>query len=221
MSDGPNAVRKVTQFSRQAHWLSERPNPSYSPHVKKLFRYVPGLMRLYRGHLYWAQEKTFSGFSVETGSKEREEWTRVATGYIRSAAPQKYANALIPTTMIGCKRRVNDTDYLACLHRNNVELVHDDPISEIVEDGVRTRSGREVNADAIVLATGFETQNALFPLKIVGEDGIDLNEYVSVVLQSRRRKYADMIPSSGRLSVKAQLRHTMVPVSQNFPTSSS
>lgn len=180
MSDGPNAVKKITQFSRQAHWLSERPNPSYSPLIKRLFRYIPGLMRLYRGHLYWAQEKTFSGFNIETGSKEREEWTRVATEYIQKAAPEKYVDALIPKTMIGCKRRVNDTDYLACLHRDNVKLVCDDPITEIVEEGVRTKSGKLVNADAIILATGFETQNALFPLEIFGEDGIDLSEYVSV-----------------------------------------
>lgn len=124
-------------------------------------------------------EKTFSGFNIATGGKERAEWTKVAIDYIRKAAPEKYVDALIPKTMIGCKRRVNDTDYLACLHRENVELVHDDPIAEVVEIGVQTRSGRVVTADAIILATGFETQKALFPLEIYGEDGIDLNQYVS------------------------------------------
>lgn len=180
ISDGPDAVKKVTQFSRQAHWLSERPNPSYSPIVKSLFRYMPGLMRAYRGYLYWAQERMFSGFSIATGGEERAEWTRVGTEYIQKAAPARYVDALIPKTMIGCKRRVNDTDYLACLHRDNVELVYDDPIAELYEQGVTTRSGRSVNADAIILATGFETQNALYPLEIYGEDGIGLKEYVSV-----------------------------------------
>lgn len=180
ISDGPDAVKKVTQFSRQAHWLSERPNPSYSHLVRTLFRYVPGLMRTYRGYLYWLQEKTFSGFNIATGGEERAEWTKVGTEYIRKAAPAKYVDALIPKTMIGCKRRVNDTDYLASLHRDNVGLIYDDPIAELVEGGVRTRSGRTVTADAIILATGFETQNALFPLEIFGEDGIGLNEYVSV-----------------------------------------
>lgn len=75
-----------------------------------------------------------------------------------------------------------DTDYLACLHRENVELVHSDTIEEITEAGVRTRSGREVHAVAIGLATGFQTQQVLYPMEIKGEKRVTLNEHVDLLL---------------------------------------
>jgi hypothetical protein len=40
------------------------------------------------------------------------------------------------------------------------------------------KSGREVKADAIVLAIGFATQQMLCPMEIVGRDGLSLNKYV-------------------------------------------
>ena len=114
-------------------------------------------------------------FPYHPGEKERQGWAAEATSYIREHAPAKYVNALIPKSVIGCKRRVNDTNYLACLHRENVELVYDDPIVEIVSNGVRTRSGRVVIADAIILATGFETQKLLEHVDIRGESGDTLS----------------------------------------------
>lgn len=186
ISEGKRAVKKVTQFSRQAHWLAERPNPQYSTLFKYMLRWVPGLIRLYRAKIYWEKESDFSGFDINTGSKIRAAWTKDAADYIRKNAPAKYREALVPKSEIGCKRRVNDTDYLLCLHRDNVELVYDDPIQEIVEDGVKTKSGRLVKADAIVLANGFETQQMLFPMEIYGEKGVSLNDHVSLTKKSRR-----------------------------------
>lgn len=179
ISEGPDAVRKVTQFSRQAHWLAERPNPKYSSLFKFAMRYIPLAMRIYRARLYWEKEKDFSGFDLITGADIRNTWTAETADYIRKNSPAKYRNFLVPKSEIGCKRRVNDTDYLRSLHRPNVELIYDDPAEQIVEDGVRTKSGRVISADAIVLAHGFETQKFLFPMKITGKDGVDLYEHVS------------------------------------------
>lgn len=179
ISQGENQVKRVTQFSRQAHWLAERRNLEYSSLFRWSMRWIPASMRLYRAKLYWDKEVTFRGFKIQSGEGIREAWTKEATDYIRNNAPKMYREALVPKTVIGCKRLVNDTDYLACLHRENVELVYDDPIKEILEDGVRTRSGRQVKADAIVLATGFETQRFLSPIDIRGEKGIGLQEHVS------------------------------------------
>jgi len=93
------------------------------------------LLRLYRAKIYWEKERAFSGFGITSGAKLREAWTKDATAYVRKNAPAKYRDALAPRTEIGYKRRVNDTDYLLCLHGENVELVYDDPITEIVKDG--------------------------------------------------------------------------------------
>lgn len=179
MASGPGAAGQITQFSRQAHWLTERPNPVYSGFLKWTFRWIPLVMRLYRAKLYYDMEKDFVGFDTETGAQVRSGWSKEASDYIRRAAPEKYLDFLVPKTEVGCKRRVNDTGYLDCLHQDNVELVYEDRIKEIVEDGVLTEAGRLVKADAIILAHGFETQTPLAPMEIYGEKGVSINEHVS------------------------------------------
>jgi cation diffusion facilitator CzcD-associated flavoprotein CzcO len=179
MASEPNAVKSITQFSRQAQYLSERENPYYSPAFKATMRYVPLAMRLYRATLYWQMERDYSGFDIEGGKHIREDLKKENELYVKRVAPSKYWDALIPKTEIGCKRKVLDTEYLASLHKENVELVSNDGIERITEKGVRTKSGREVDADAIVLAIGFATQQMLSPMEILGREGISLNKYVS------------------------------------------
>ncbi|KAK2794813.1 hypothetical protein FQN52_007584 [Onygenales sp. PD_12] len=177
MTGGKGKVRKLTQFSRQPHWLAERLNPYYSSAFKWTMRYVPLAMRLYRFWHYYLMEADWPGFRIESGRKIREGLVKTQIDYMKRTAPERYHEALTPKTQIGCKRKVLDTDYLACLHRENMELVYADPIEEITTTGVRTKAGREVDADAIVLATGFQTQQVLYPLKIRGKNAISLNEH--------------------------------------------
>ncbi|KAG2414586.1 hypothetical protein HFD88_003777 [Aspergillus terreus] len=177
LTAGRRAARQVVQFSRQAHWLAERPNPEYSALFKWTMWYVPLAMRAYRFYLYYLMERDFAAFYSATGGALRDEQKRVQTEYIRRTAPARYRDALVPTTEIGCKRKVLDTDYLACLHRPNMELVYDDPVQTLTETGVRTESGRDVRADAVILANGFKTQQLLHPLVIRGEKGVTLNEH--------------------------------------------
>ncbi|KAE8373493.1 hypothetical protein BDV26DRAFT_296878 [Aspergillus bertholletiae] len=177
MSAGPNKVKKITQFSRQAHWLSERLNPEYSSTFQFLMRWLPGAQRLYRIYLFLMKERDFAGFHIQSGQSLRNDWTAATTDYIQKNSPAKYRGFLVPNTVIGCKRRVMDTDYLACLHRKNVELIYDDPIDHITDSGILTKSGRAIDADAIILANGFETQKPLFPMEIRGQNGQDIADH--------------------------------------------
>jgi len=179
MANGSDAVKKITQFSRQAQYLSERENPQYSSLFKATMRYIPLAMRLYRATLYWQMERDYSGFDIEGGKHIREDLKRENDAYVKRVAPSKYWDALIPRTEIGCKRKVLDTEYLASLHKKSVELVSADGVEKITETGVQTKSGKEVDADAIILATGFATQQMLFPMEILGRHGVSLNRYVS------------------------------------------
>lgn len=179
MANEPNQVRKLTQFGRQAQYLAERQNPYYSETFKNIMRYVPLAMRLYRARFYYEMERDWSGFAIDSGRGIRQDLAKENEAYVKRMAPPKYWQALIPKTEIGCKRKVLDTEYLNTLWRDNVELVADDSVEKITETGVVTKSGREVKADAIVLAIGFSTQQMLCPMEIVGRDGLSLNQYVS------------------------------------------
>lgn len=179
MCSGPGAAKMITQFSRQSHWLAERPNPEYSALFKWTMKWIPLAMRMYRAKLYWEKERDFKGFDIETGAEIRSGWSKEAADYIRANAPAKYRDFLVPKTEIGCKRRVNDTNYLATLHKDNVDLIYDDPIEEIIATGVRTKSGKTIAADAIVLAHGFETQKPFGSLEIFGERSTSIQDHVS------------------------------------------
>ncbi|EMD65540.1 hypothetical protein GGP41_010421 [Bipolaris sorokiniana] len=177
LANPPNPTRTLIQFSRQAQFLSERQNPVYSDTFKVIMRYVPLAMRLYRLKFYLDMERDYSGFSIDSGHAIRQALAKENAAYVKNVAPPRYWDALIPTVEVGCKRKVLDTDYLKTLWRENVELIFDDAVARISETGVVTREGREIRADAIVLATGFKTQQMLVPMEIVGRDGVGLREY--------------------------------------------
>ena len=212
-------VRKITQFARQAQYLSERENPHYSPTFTAVMRYVPLAMRLYRFKHYYDMESDWVGFPIESGAATRSGLAKENEAYVKRAAPSKYWDALIPRSEIGCKRKVLDTEYLKCLWRDNVELIPDDPVQRITEEGVVTNSGKEVRADAIVLAIGFATQQMLCPMEILGRSGLKLNDYVST--HHCHRKSRILIIPSGTQKHRAWHKLTSAPSSPTSPTSSS
>ncbi|GAW13742.1 hypothetical protein ANO14919_031310 [Xylariales sp. No.14919] len=177
ISQGDGAVKKVTQFARQAQWIFERPNPPYSSLFRWSMKWVPLAMRTYRlMHAYYS-EWDFQSFPIESGAPIRKMYAEYHGDYIRRISPERYHEFLIPKIEVGCKRRVMDTDYLECLHRDNVELAYKDPIDKIVEKGVRTKSGRLVRADAIVLANGFQLSKPLLSLNLRGEEGVSVADH--------------------------------------------
>ncbi|KIW05772.1 uncharacterized protein PV09_03628 [Verruconis gallopava] len=169
-------AKYVYQVSRQPHWLLERPNPIYSNTFKMCMR-IPGVMRLLRAKIYAELEAEWTMFETDTGAKARQKLGEASKEYIRKNAPAKYVDALIPKFEVGCKRRVFDTDYLKCLHQDNVELISKDGVERITKNGAVFKSGREIGVDAIILATGFETTTLLAPLEIIGREGISINQH--------------------------------------------
>jgi cation diffusion facilitator CzcD-associated flavoprotein CzcO len=139
-------------------------------------------MRFFRCAIFIFMETYFTTFKRVAGKRVREKRMQTQTAYLKRTAPEKYHDTLIPKVELGCKRRVMDTDYFACLHRENMELIQADPIEAITTTGVRTNSGREVHADAVIFATGFKATQPLYPLEIRGENGISMTDHVCTPL---------------------------------------
>ncbi|MGH6716588.1 MAG: flavin-containing monooxygenase [Bradyrhizobium sp.] len=95
-----------------------------------------------------------------------------------SVKDKRVAKLLQPTTHpIGTKRICIDTDYFATFNRDNVTLVdiRANPIEEILQNAVRTKE-RDYEADALVLATGFDAMTgSVAKIDIRGRDGLTLN----------------------------------------------
>lgn len=199
-------ANKVIQVARQPHWLLERPNPQYSNLFRAMMRYVPGAMKMLRAKIFAELEADWLMFDNKAGVGARNKLAKASREYIAKNAPREYVDALVPKFEVGCKRRVFDTGYLECLHRENVELVHDDGVERLEGDKVVFRSGRVEKVDAVVLATGFETTTLLSHLNIVGKDGVSIHEHVS--FGSLTILLWLLTECSGRSTTRASPRHT-------------
>lgn len=85
---------------------------------------------------------------------------------------RKLAEMLIPDFPVGCRRQTPGPGYLEALVQDHVDTRWDD-IARFTEKGILTKSGEELEFDAIVCATGFDTTfKPRFP--VIGRGGIDL-----------------------------------------------
>ncbi|KAF2636611.1 dimethylaniline monooxygenase [Massarina eburnea CBS 473.64] len=167
---------KLTQIVRSAHYIQERLNPHYSPMFQWAMKWIPGACRAYRWSWYVAMERQFAAFWLTpNGEKARVHVAQETWDYIDKAAPEKYKEILRPDYLVGCRRRVHSNKYLESLHLPNVDLINDN-VTEITSDTVITKSGRRIPADVIIYATGFRTQDWLWPMEIRGIDGQEMHE---------------------------------------------
>jgi cyclohexanone monooxygenase len=89
------------------------------------------------------------------------------------------AEKLIPSYPIGAKRQISDTGYYEMYNRPNVTLedIRTDPIERITPEGILLSSGKLIEADMIVFATGFDAMTGpLFGLNIEGAGGRRLRD---------------------------------------------
>lgn len=117
---------------------------------------------------------------IATDPAANRKWCDFLAAKIRERVPDpEIADKLIPTDhYFGTKRVPCETDYYEAYNQPNVDLVsiRDNPITEIVADGIRTAGGF-IEADMIVYATGFEAfSGALKRIDITGTGGRTLTE---------------------------------------------
>lgn len=168
-------VERVTQIVRAKHWIMPPVDETVPRWAREVLQWTPGMLALQRWIVFCVAEMAYLSFPVRNRWVRR--WNqRQSEAYMKATAPEEYWGMLIPEFEFGCKRRVFDTGYLEALHRENVVLT-DEPVVEIVEDGVRLESGEVVEADVIVLANGFEMNELLEGVEVVGRGGETLHQH--------------------------------------------
>lgn len=166
-------AKQVRQFVRSMHYLMPNPDFVYSEKAKKRFAKYPMLMALYRGMLAGFMDFAFVMFFIKgIGGWLRGHYEKRIRGYIVDKCPPKYHDIIVPDFKIGCKRRVMDTGYLACLHKDNMDVTRDGLV-EIKENSVVTKSGVEYPADMIVLANGFKVGKFILDIRGVNGESLD------------------------------------------------
>jgi cation diffusion facilitator CzcD-associated flavoprotein CzcO len=94
--------------------------------------------------------------------------------YMQKTAPAEYHDILIPNFDFGAKRPVLDHGYLSVLHDPKIKLIRSHNLTVVGPRSVKSEKGEVFEADIIVLANGFETQQLLTPMKITGRNDIEL-----------------------------------------------
>jgi len=180
-------VDHLTVFQRTAQWMF--PNPNYhatvGPGVRWALRHLPFYGRWYRFLILWPGcDKGLEAARVDPdypdqqrAVSEMNELTRqMFTDWIVGQVgddPELVAK-VVPDYPATGKRTLQDNGaWLGALTRDNVDLVRT-AIDHIEPDAVVTVDGERYPADILVYATGFRATEVLFPMSIVGRDGVDL-----------------------------------------------
>ncbi|KAI9375773.1 hypothetical protein BJX61DRAFT_539504 [Aspergillus egyptiacus] len=148
-------AKSITQFVRTPQYYIPNDNFDINRFWTAVFRWIPGLLLLFRFLIFVYLETAIRMIGLREGSGSRLVEANRSKAYMTGSAPEKYWPLLVPDYEIGCKRRVFDkAKYIPCLRNDRLHLTND-PIIEIQESSVLTQSGCSYRADVIVLATGF------------------------------------------------------------------
>lgn len=86
-------------------------------------------------------------------------------------------DVVISNAPVAAKRVIRDNGtWTKTLKRDNVTVVKDS-IAEITPKGIKCADGTEHEFDVIIYGTGFRASDLLFPVKIIGRDGIELDQF--------------------------------------------
>ncbi|KAF2189724.1 FAD/NAD(P)-binding domain-containing protein, partial [Zopfia rhizophila CBS 207.26] len=193
LPNAPYNAKSVTQLMRSPPWVV----PSFPPpggdewwekNSPTLMKF-PGLPAALRFFIFAGAEWDFRLFGgSEWAAKHRKMYEDKMLGRVKKIVPEKYHEILTPNYGVGCKRRIFDKRWLESLNDPKIELTTQ-PLKRVKENSIIIGPGvtypeyahpempeREVPADVIVLANGFDTTKWLHPLKVVGKGGKDLVE---------------------------------------------
>lgn len=176
---GPALAKDVAELhimQRTPSWVMPRHDHEFSPLARKI-RAMPAVYKFLRSFTYLKQESRVLAFkyfpAIMKNIIQREALHHIK----KSVNDVEKAKLLTPDYTIGCKRILMSNDYYPMFNQDNV-ILQNDGIAEINEKGLKTSSGKQIDVDLIVYATGFYafTNEQAVPFEIIGRDGKTLKQ---------------------------------------------
>ncbi|HEY4427693.1 MAG TPA: NAD(P)/FAD-dependent oxidoreductase [Solirubrobacteraceae bacterium] len=167
-------VDRLTVFQRTSNWFLPRMNRTYPALVKAAIELIPGVQAFRRRFMFQYCE------AITVAIRHPRTFGRLL--HARSGAfmrmqlkdPQLRAKVW-PDYTFGCKRVLFSSQFLPALERPNVELVTE-PIARMTPAGIVSRDGVLHELDCVIWATGFRTNDFMFPMEITGSGGRSLRQ---------------------------------------------
>lgn len=173
----PRIVDKVARLhviQRTPPWILPKADRPIRDGEKRLFALIPGARRLWRAGLYWAAESRSFGFSQAPRILALA--SRIASAHLARQVPDPALRAaLTPDYTMGCKRVLISDDYYPALGRDHVSL-ETSALTEVTETGIVTADGTEHEVDVIIYGTGFHVTDALADARLVGRNGLRIQD---------------------------------------------
>mgnify|MGYP000591117362 CR=1 FL=1 len=164
----------LTVFQRSAAYVIPKDDRPYIMLEKRLFKRLPKTQELSRQQIYLKLESNVLGFSWLKPLMKKAE-LQFKKQLNKSIKDKALRDKLSPDYPIGCKRILLSNDYFPSFARSNVSLITEN-IEEVTTDSIVLKDGSSHQVDTIVYGTGFRATEFLSPLKILGENGADLNQ---------------------------------------------
>ena len=166
-------VSRLHLFQRSAPYVFPKPDRPYTPLEKFVYRYFPLALALSRSRKYAWHELRVIPFTKGHGMGLIR---RIALQNMRRhVSDRELRDKLRPDYPIGCKRILVSNDWYPAITRPNVEVIASG-VTEVRGNRVAAADGSEREVDAIVLGTGFATNDFLAPMSITGLGGRNLRE---------------------------------------------
>ncbi|MBC7597219.1 MAG: NAD(P)/FAD-dependent oxidoreductase [Kineosporiaceae bacterium] len=156
-------------FQRSANYIMPKPDSPYRSLHKALYHRIPFTQQIERGIIWTIMEQFSRGFNDT--SRVGKVNKALAMRHLKSQVPDPELRAkLTPDYPIGCKRILFSNNYYPTLAKSHVDVVTSS-VSEITAGGVRTAGGLDYDVDAIIYGTGFDAQDFLSSIDIIGSGG--------------------------------------------------
>ncbi len=164
---------QLTVFQRTPPWMVPKEDRPYNDDELARFRRVPWAALRERWRLWKMQHENTALTPDHPKMAVAQE---LSANFLRRHVPDEaMRDALTPRYPFRCKRVLLGEKYYLALQSPHVDLVTD-PIERVTETAIVTTTGRVVDVDAIVLATGFETSSYLSDLEVIGMGGESLHD---------------------------------------------
>ncbi|HEV2344662.1 MAG TPA: DUF4873 domain-containing protein [Actinocrinis sp.] len=167
-------VARLTLFQRTPAWVLPRRDRRITAAERWLYRHVPPTQRVARLGIYAVRESTVGAFVKRPALLKSAQ--RLALQNLNTAvADPELRSKLTPSYIMGCKRILLSNDFYPALARPNVDVVASG-LAKVDGSTLISQDGTAVEADVIVLATGFHAIDVPIANHVYGVDGKTLAE---------------------------------------------
>lgn len=168
-------VETLLVFQRSANWMLPKNDRDYPEWEKAILRALPALSKL-RRFMVWLKGELMIYPAMHRESRMRRLLERKCKEYIaETISDPALHKKLVPDYPLGAKRVLFSDNYYSAVEQHGVRIITD-RIERITENAVVAADGVVHEVDTIIYATGFETNDYLSPMRVVGRNGVVLND---------------------------------------------